>query len=155
MRNGENWFSISHNVFLHQYLLETALLGFPRFMSRRIANPGNWLAVEYPCDFSVIGQVGLGEDWKKASNFCYPAYNEKPQNFFDIFLQIYIDVNRVCIQKSGLKPSFCYRKCWGVNKENGQGGFTPSLPAFCKSWKSGWELLTKTSKHDIVAQTRT
>ena len=40
---------------------------------------------------------------------------------------------RVYAQKSGLKPSFCYYKCWGVKKKNGQG-HKPVIPLrFSKS----------------------
>ena len=40
---------------------------------------------------------------------------------------------RVYAQKSGLKPSFCYYKRWGVKKKNGQG-HKPVIPLrFSKS----------------------
>lgn len=40
---------------------------------------------------------------------------------------------RSCAEKSGLKPSFCYYKQWGVKKKNGQG-HKPVIPLrFSKS----------------------
>ena len=40
---------------------------------------------------------------------------------------------RVYAQKTGLKPSFCYYKQWGVKKKNGQG-HKPVIPLrFSKS----------------------
>ena len=39
---------------------------------------------------------------------------------------------RVYAQKSGLKPSFCYYKRWGVKKKNGQG-HKPVIPLRFKS----------------------
>ena len=46
---------------------------------------------------------------------------------------------RVYAEKSGLKPSFCYYKQWGVKKKNGQG-HKPVIPLrFSKSGDSAIE----------------
>ena len=39
---------------------------------------------------------------------------------------------RVYAQKTGLKPSFCYYKQWGVKKKNGQG-HKPVIPLYVRS----------------------
>ena len=40
---------------------------------------------------------------------------------------------RVYAQKTGIKPSFCYYKQWGVKKKNGQGHKPVILLRFSKS----------------------
>ena len=54
---------------------------------------------------------------------------------------------RVYAQKTGIKPSFCYYKQWGIKKKNGQGHKPVILLRFSKS--GDWEIEKRYATHFV------
>ena len=89
---------------------------------------------EYAAPVDVLMEIGVlpkkkYEEWR----FGRVDYLERVCTVNLRKLSLVMHQMRVYAQKSGLKPSFCYYKRWGVKKKNGQG-HKPVIPLrFSKS----------------------